>query len=76
MNKNLLILGAGGHGCVVKEVAEAMGIFDKIDFLDDNSDFAIGKFRDNEKFAGQRYAFTAIGDSNLNSQKNVSMKEK
>jgi len=26
-NKNLIILGAGGHGHVVKEVAEAMGIF-------------------------------------------------
>ena len=25
MNKNLLILGAGGHGRVVKETAEAMG---------------------------------------------------
>lgn len=37
MDNNLLILGAGGHGQVVKETAEAMGIFGKIDFLDDDS---------------------------------------
>jgi len=36
MGKNLLILGAGGHGRVVKETAEAMGLFNSIDFLDDN----------------------------------------
>lgn len=33
---NLLILGAGGQGHVVKELAEEVGIFDKIDFLDDD----------------------------------------
>ena len=31
----LLIIGAGGHGHVAAEVAEACG-YDKIDFLDDN----------------------------------------
>ncbi|MDF2685933.1 MAG: PglD N-terminal domain, partial [Clostridia bacterium] len=36
MNKNLLILGAVGHGMVVKETAEAMGIFNKTAFLDNN----------------------------------------
>lgn len=35
MNKNLLILGAGGHGQVVREVAQAMGSFSRIAFLDD-----------------------------------------
>ena len=35
MAKSLLIIGAGGHGKVVKEVAEAVG-YDKIAFLDDN----------------------------------------
>jgi len=33
---NLLILGAGSQGAVVKEVAEAIGIFNKIAFLDDD----------------------------------------
>lgn len=66
MNKNLLILGAGGHGRVVKEVAEAMGVFGKIDFLDDNSELAIGSLADNEKLAGEySYAFPAFGDSEL-----------
>ena len=32
MNNNLLIFGAGGHGRVVKEAAEALEIFSKIDF--------------------------------------------
>ena len=35
MNKNLLILGAGMFGSVVKEIAESMKLFDRIDFLDD-----------------------------------------
>ena len=33
---NLLILGAGSQGPVVKEIAEAIGIFDEIAFLDDD----------------------------------------
>ena len=36
MNKNLLILGAGGHGHVVREVADAMDVFFRIAFLDDS----------------------------------------
>lgn len=68
MNKNLLILGAGGHGRVVKEVAEGMGVFEKIDFLDDNPDCedAIGLCIDNEKFTGvYSYAFPAFGNNEL-----------
>lgn len=43
MNNNLLILGAGQYGDVAKEMAEAMGCFGKIDFLDDNNELVIGK---------------------------------
>ena len=49
--RNLLILGAGGHGHVVAETARAMQdsegnpIYDKIDFLDDLKAEAIGKPR-------------------------------
>ena len=41
---NLLILGAGSQGPVVKEIAEALGIFSRIAFLDDDPDnkLAIG----------------------------------
>ena len=33
---SLLILGAGQYGVMAKEIAEAMGIFDRIAFLDDS----------------------------------------
>ena len=66
MNKNLLILGAGQYGVVAKEIAEAMGCFDKIDFLDDNSEIVIGKFeRYEELSASYSYAIVAIGNSEL-----------
>ena len=35
MNRNLLIIGAGIYGLVAKEIAESMGCFDRIGFLDD-----------------------------------------
>lgn len=63
---NLLILGAGQHGQVVKEIAESMNFFDKIDYLDDNSNHAIGKFNDYEKYKDKyNYAFVAIGNTKL-----------
>lgn len=66
MNNNLLILGAGGYGHVVREIAEDSGIFDKIDFLDDLSPLAIGKFGDAEKFLkGYPNAVVALGNAEL-----------
>ena len=66
MKKNLIILGAGGHGRVVKETAEAMNNFDKIEFLDDNSEMAIGKLNDISELSKEyRYAFVAIGNNEL-----------
>ena len=43
----LLIVGAGGHGKVVRKVAEELGIFEHIEFVDDNSEFVIGKIARN-----------------------------
>lgn len=66
---NLLIIGAGGHGRIDKEVAKAIGRYDKIEFLDNNSNIAIGKcdeymsFRDN-----YTYAFVAFGRNELRSK--------
>lgn len=40
MNRNLLIIGAGIYGLVAKEIAESMGCFEKIAFLDDGADEA------------------------------------
>lgn len=66
INRNLIILGAGGHGHVVKEVAEAMGIFNEIGFLDDNSAEAIGLCSENEKFIEEyTYAIPAFGNNKL-----------
>jgi UDP-3-O-[3-hydroxymyristoyl] glucosamine N-acyltransferase len=67
-NRNLIILGSGGHGHVAKEIAEAMGIFDKIDFLDDNPNSveAIGLCEDNKKFIEEySYAIPAFGNNKL-----------
>lgn len=63
---NLLILGAGGHGRVVREVAEATRQYENIAFLDDNTGQSdvLGKLSDYDKFTGQfDYAFVAIGNA-------------
>lgn len=49
--KSLLIIGAGSHGLIVSETAEACG-YEKIEFLDDNSPDAVGKTDQLEKLAG------------------------
>lgn len=65
-NFNLLILGAGSHGLVVKETAEAMGIFDRIDFLDDSSPLAIDRCDEIDKYKSMyQFAFPAVGDNKL-----------
>lgn len=67
--KNLLILGAGQYGQVARETAEAVGCFDKIGFLDDNSPAVLGKLADYESLR-QEYdcAFVAMGNSQLRMQ--------
>lgn len=65
-NKNLLILGAGQYGQVAKEIAEETGYFDKIAFLDDNSEQAIGKIDEYEDFVSEySYVVVAIGNAEL-----------
>lgn len=66
MDKNLLILGAGQFGLMVKEIAESMHCFEKIDFLDDNNELAIGKLDDYERFVCEyHYAVVAIGNPDI-----------
>ena len=63
MGKSLLIIGAGGHGKVVAEVAAACG-YDNISFLDDNSEEAIGKINEMKAFCSQfANAFVGIGNN-------------
>ena len=73
---NLLILGAGQYGVMAAEIAEAIGAFDRIAFLDDS--FAtrhperseesskvslIGTITDLPNFAAQfNFGFVAIGN--------------
>lgn len=62
--ENLLILGAGGHGQVVRELAMSLGQFEKIEFLDDNSEKAIGKCEDYLKFRNEfSCAHAAFGNN-------------
>ncbi len=63
--KRLLVIGAGGHGKVVAEVAQDMG-YKEIAFLDDNSPEAIGKISDIENLCDHYSdAFVAIGNNKL-----------
>jgi len=62
--KKILIIGAGGHGKVIKEIAEDVG-YQKIDFIDDNNLKAIGKISDLEKFLEYQEAFVGIGNNRL-----------
>ena len=79
MNKNLLILGAGQYGTVVKEIAISMGCFEKIGFLDDsfNADSsenkycekAIGRLEEYENYSIEySYAIVAIGNAEIRKQ--------
>ena len=66
MKNNLLIIGAGQFGQVTKEIAISMKVFDEISFLDDNSEQAIGKIEEYEKFKeNYKCAVVAIGNSSV-----------
>lgn len=63
--KSLLIIGAGEHGQVVAECAEACG-YEKIDFLDDNQSDAIGKTEQLEDIAtGYDNVIVSIGNCEI-----------
>lgn len=64
----LLIIGAGGHGRVVAEVAQECG-YDKIAFLDDKSPEAVGSVDDLETMTDRfQNAFVGIGNNALRSE--------
>lgn len=67
VNNNLLILGAGQYGAVASEIADSMGCFDRIDFLDDNApEHAVGFFNDCQYLlTSYSYATVAIGNPEL-----------
>lgn len=62
----LIILGAGGYGCTVADIAAQTGQFDEISFLDDNSTArdVIGKCAEFERFRdGQTAFYPAFGNN-------------
>ena len=65
--KSILIIGAGGHGRVVAEIAEDLG-YERIGFLDDNSETAIGKLKDMEQFTEYGEAVCGIGNNTVRKQ--------
>lgn len=63
---SLLILGAGQYSRIVYEIALENGVYDKISFLDDTNENAIGKLRDAGKFTGEYTdAVVAMGNCEL-----------
>ena len=69
MNRNLLILGAGQYGRLVKETAIAMNCFEKIAFLDDNSPLAIDKLNAYMSYGNEfSCAFVAMGNPKLRNE--------
>ncbi len=70
----LLIVGAGGHGEVVKEIAEGLG-YDTISYLDDDSIKAIGIIDDIPKFRAYEYAICSIGKNKLREEINNKLVE-
>ncbi len=78
----LLLLGSGGHGKVVEEIARSMfdsegkPLYSCIDYLDDKSESAIGKISD-LPVIGQNYdyVFCAIGNNHTRRELIHSIKE-
>ncbi len=71
MMKNLIIIGASGHGKVCADIAELMGCYDEIYFLDDTTKGAcfghkiIGKVKDFMNFINDADFFVAIGNAKI-----------
>lgn len=72
----LLIVGAGGHGQVVKEVAEALNMYEQIDFVDDRAEGTVGKIEDLEVLRVQYdTAFVGIGNNRVRGEVYTKLKE-
>ena len=63
MEKGLLIIGAGQYSHIVEEIAVSSGKYEKISFIDDASDRAVGRIDMLETFKGEySHAIVAIGN--------------
>lgn len=75
----LLIIGAGGHGRCCKDIASRMGIYETIDFLDDQmqEDLPIVGTIDQLRQLQNEYdhVFTAIGNNGIRKKIDEMIKE-
>jgi sugar O-acyltransferase (sialic acid O-acetyltransferase NeuD family) len=74
MKKNLMLIGAGGHGKVCADIASKQNKWDSIYFLDDNINTStcigykvVGKIDDFTKFADEAEFFVSIGNNAIRS---------
>lgn len=71
--KDLIIIGAGGHGRVIADIAQKLGMYKTISFLDDGNAKEtmglpiIGKTSNVEKYIDTADIFVAIGNSKVRS---------
>lgn len=69
--KDLIIIGAGGHGRVIADIAQKLGSYETISFLDDGDSKEsmglpiVGKTSDVEKYVNTADIFVAIGNSKV-----------
>ena len=63
---NLIILGAGGYGQTVADIAEQAGLYDKVFFLDDksNADNVIGKCEEYKNYL-DCHIYPAFGNNEM-----------
>lgn len=76
---NLIIIGAGGHGRVVKDIALSMKKFKNILFLDDNPPSGVsvaGKVLDYEKYLDNAVFVVGIGNNEIRKRIFLEIKEK
>ena len=69
--KDLIIIGAGGHGRVVADIAQKLGLYEKIAFLDDGDVKesmglpVLGKMSEMDDYVTTADLFVAIGNSQV-----------
>ena len=69
--RDLMIIGAGGHGRVIADIAQKLGVYETISFLDDGDAKEtmglpiVGKTSDVEKYVNTADIFVAIGNSKV-----------
>ncbi len=80
--EKLIIIGAGGHGRVVADIAEGLGCYNEISFLDDDSckDVSpykvIGKVNEYESFVSDYDFVIAVGSNSFRKELTSRLEEK